>query len=148
MGMRPPVFFAPIFVSEDPKQVLFSFLAIKDMMEALCKVNIRYLQMYGERVPDIYKSGVVYDVEDGTEEWLTIPYIMAAKWGDCEDLACWRAAELVVRHRVNAKPDVRARRINGVWRAHAIVRLPDGSTEDPSVKLGMPDGGTSGLIGA
>lgn len=139
MGMRPAQIFAPIFEGNNPKQVLLSFLMLKSLLEGLCKANMAYIRLVG--APPIYKSGVRYVAEQSAENWLTIPYLLQKGQGDCEDLAAWRAAELRCQG-VNAIPDIRARQMpSGVWRAHAIVRLPDGSTEDPSLALGMKAGG-------
>lgn len=137
--MRPARVFSPIFVSDNPDDVLLSFLMLKGMIEGLCKANVAWLRIKG--APGIYESGVRYKPEMKAEDWLTIPFIIKRGYGDCEDLAAWRAAELRVKG-IAAKPDIRARKMpNGAWRAHAIVRLPDGSVEDPSAKLGMPTGG-------
>lgn len=62
------------------------------------------------------------------------------RWGDCDDLAPWRAAEL----RVSGE-DPRARAIaipSGPNRWHAIVQRSDGRREDPSLWAGMPGGST------
>lgn len=57
---------------------------------------------------------------------------------NCEDLACWRAAELRVRFGVQATPTFTYKvRANGSYLYHITVRLPDGRIEDPSRRLGM-----------
>jgi hypothetical protein len=66
------------------------------------------------------------------EDWCTAPVVAARGFGDCEDLACYRAAELQVRG-IHARPDVI--KFARVW--HIVVRMPDGSVEDPSKRLGM-----------
>jgi len=140
MGMRPAKVFAPIFTSNKKDDVLLSFLMLKGLIEGLAKANLAYIKIKG--APPIYQSGVRYKMELSSENWLTIPYLLATGYGDCEDLAAWRAAELQAQG-IKAKPDIRARIMpDGVWRAHALVRLPDGTIEDPSAKLGMPAGGT------
>jgi len=80
-------------------------------LEAMCRVNqshIRQFRHLAEKgikqpYPRLYKSGVHYERERGTEEWLDIPNILAGgsyagvypgPWDDCEGLACWRVAEL------------------------------------------------------
>ncbi len=83
--------------------------------------------------------------------------MIEAGWGDCEDLACWRVAELRAQG-VTASPYVKFRRIAGVYHFHALVgiyREQKGSAleapeegivmpesrlvkiEDPSLRLGM-----------
>jgi hypothetical protein len=57
---------------------------------------------------------------------------------NCEDLACWRAAELNVRHGVAAAPTfVWRKRPNGAYLYHIQTIHPDGRVEDPSRALGM-----------
>lgn len=73
----------------------------------------------------------------GEENWQDIPTILKAGSGDCEDLACWRAAELTERDGIPARPVYRWRHRPGLTIYHIVVRLPDGSIEDPSRRLGM-----------
>ena len=57
---------------------------------------------------------------------------------NCEDLACWRAAELRVRYNIAARPSFLWRRKpTGSYLYHIQVKHPDGRTEDPSRRLGM-----------
>lgn len=57
---------------------------------------------------------------------------------NCEDLACWRAAELRVRHNIMAEPTfIWKLRANGGYLYHILVKYPDGRIEDPSRTLGM-----------
>jgi hypothetical protein len=57
---------------------------------------------------------------------------------NCEDLACWRAAELRVRYGIQAEPTfIWKLRPNGGYLYHILVKLPDGRIEDPSRTLGM-----------
>lgn len=146
--MQPVVFKVQLF--RDPGDRERSQQGLLWMLEALCKINEGHL---AERpYPPLYESGVRYQRENGTEEWLDIPTIIEAGWGDCEDLACWRVAELRTQGK-HAGPYVRFRRIGGVFHYHALVRhyrpvaipyrgrvltrmVPD-EIEDPSRKLGM-----------
>ena len=56
---------------------------------------------------------------------------------NCEDLACYRIAELRVRHGENALPYVTAKKIGTFTLFHIQVEREDGSIEDPSRILGM-----------
>jgi hypothetical protein len=57
---------------------------------------------------------------------------------NCEDIACWRAAELDVRHRISARPiALEQKRPDGGMLYHIVVRYPNGQIEDPSKILGM-----------
>lgn len=113
-------------------------LAIKPFLEGLVTANLLYLATH--HVPLLYKSGVRYQEEPpGTvEEFAGIPVIIARGWGDCDDLAPWRCAEL---RRSGEKAKIRL-----TWRQpvpggrkefHVQVRREDGRIEDPSLILGM-----------
>lgn len=84
--------------------------------------------------PPLYESGVRYRAEP-REVWRHVGHVLAEGWGDCEDLAAWRAAELRVS---GEDPDAAVGTYrSGARRYHAIVVRGDGSIEDPSRKLGM-----------
>jgi hypothetical protein len=125
------------------------------MLEALCQINEGHLAQFP--YPPLYQAGVRYQREVNTEEWLDIPTVIEAGWGDCEDLACWRVAELR-RQGVTASPYVKFRRVDGVYHFHALVGIYEeraGATleshdagvvlpetrlvriQDPSLRLGM-----------
>lgn len=72
-----------------------SQLALVHLLDALTAMNVDYLKAYPD-TPPIYKSGVRYNTEVD-ENWKAIPDIIKDGEGDCEDLACWRAAELIMR---------------------------------------------------
>src|SRR5580704_15741152 len=71
----------------------------------------------------------------GDEHFDHAGIVMERKWGDCDDLAPWRAASLretgedagAVAIAVPSGPDM----------YHALVRRSDGSNDDPSVAAGM-----------
>lgn len=73
----------------------------------------------------------------GREHFRDIPRIMDNGGGDCDNLSSWRVAEL--RHAgINAAPYITCRaRPDGGMTYHALVRWPDGTSEDPSLLLGM-----------
>ena len=82
------------------------------LMECLCRVNQTHLQEFEalqkrglvkSNYPSVYRSGLHYETEKGTEIWPDIPSLLEGtmgagvypgNWGDCEDLACYRIAEL------------------------------------------------------
>lgn len=111
---------------------------LRVLLDALTVRDIAYLRRHPD-APMLYESGVVYQEEPpGAEDWQDIPTSLKLGWADCEDLAAWRAAELVVRHGVDARPDFTCDvRSDGSRLYHIFVRLPDGRTEDPSRELGM-----------
>lgn len=134
--MRPIVMKVLLF--DSPDDSARSRKAMLTMLEALCKINVGWLQSLPRRErPSLYRSDVIYQAEVGTEEWLDIPHILVARWGDCEDLACWRVAELRVAG-IEAHPYIRWKKRPGSGaRYHALVWRPGGRIEDPSLALGM-----------
>lgn len=110
-----------------------------DVLRALFAINVG--QVRRRLVPLLYSSGVRYQREArGREHW-NDALTCVQRWramrvgSDCEDLACWRAAELVA---LNVDPRARPMLRNvrpGL--KHAVVLRGDGSIEDPSKRLGM-----------
>lgn len=100
----------------------------------LLAVNVVLMRRGG--VPALYGSGIRYQREvKGREDWKDCARVAEDREGDCEDLACYRAAELVSSGEdLDARPAV-------IWTSprmlHAVVRRGDGSYEDPSRRLGM-----------
>lgn len=73
----------------------------------------------------------------GGEKFRDIPRIIEAGIVDCDNLACWRTAELR-ESGIAAMPYITWRkRLDGGMTYHALVLWPDGGTEDPSLLLGM-----------
>ena len=109
MGM-PKIEFRLQMFRGDWDQV-WSQLRMLWLMEALCRVNQTHLRQMNEfktrgltekPYPPIYRAGLHYETEKGTEIWPDIPSLMAGAmgegiypgpWGDCEDFACARVAE-------------------------------------------------------
>jgi hypothetical protein len=125
-----------LFHGEEDRPLSHKTLQV--MLDALCAIDMLYLQAHPE-VPDLFKSGVRYAEEPaGQEDWQDIPTTLGLGIGDCEDLACWRAAELNVRYGIKARPCFTFKvRPNGGYLYHIQVRYPDGRIEDPSRTLGM-----------
>jgi hypothetical protein len=111
--------------------------ALSHLLEALTAVNVAWLTEHPS-APLIYESGVRYEEEPhGRDDWQDIPETIALRVGDCEDLGCWRIAELRTRVREYAVPFVK-RSIEGPRTVyHIAVRRADGTLEDPSRILGM-----------
>lgn len=102
-------------------------------LQGLVAVN-RVLLRSGN-YPALYRAGVRYVPEPrGSENWQSIDGLYRARRGDCEDLACARAAELQVGGELRARAIVRR---SGKGRYHALVQRADGTLEDPSIVLGM-----------
>jgi hypothetical protein len=126
-------------------------LAIRPILESCVLNDMLYLHLH-KNVPALYASGVRYENEpswtfegEPVEEFALIPIVIARGWGDCDDLAPWRVAELRLRQKENAKIRIQWQRptrpdgTKGRKYFHIVVRRADGSVEDPSAKLGMHD---------
>lgn len=107
------------------------------MLPMLVGLNVDWLRR-NSFAPWLYYSGVRYQAEaPGKEQWLTIPIVLAQGFADCEDLACWRVAELIVRRGERAKAIWSGREKNGRRLYHIRVQRADWRVEDPSLILGM-----------
>ena len=107
-------------------------LDILNALDALTLWNVAYLRRH-PGMPALYEASVSYARETRPrEDWLPVPLVYRRGEGDCEDLACWRAAELQLRGiAARAIPH----RSSTGW--HIVVLLPGGRIEDPSAELGM-----------
>ncbi len=112
-------------------------LILTMLFEALIATNMAFLKNRPE-TPGLYASGIRYVEEPpGQEDWQDIPETLSRRTGDCEDLACWRIAELRVRDGEHALPFLKCAERDGHVLYHVAVRRIDGSLEDPSRVLGM-----------
>lgn len=114
-------------------------------LSLLTTVNVWQMRNMRAQVPPLYASRISrldrHDVhyqreERGHEEWLTAVLVAKQGAGDCEDLACYRAAELIVSGETAARAI--PMRTRAGW--HIVVRRADKSIEDPSSRLGMNAG--------
>lgn len=109
------------------------------LLEAGVRINVE-ARKRGYELPPLYASGVRYRREPkGQERWQSAPWLYEHGSGDCEDLSMARAAELRASGLVLARaiPKPPQARVGGGKLYHIIVDRGDGSTEDPSRKLGM-----------
>lgn len=116
---------------------------LQSLLEGLTMANVAYL-LQQPHTPNLYDAGIRYLEEDpGVDEWQDIPDTIARRFGDCEDLACWRVAELRVRGgepratREITVSDIPDKSGRVVTTYHILVRHQDGTIEDPSRLLGM-----------
>lgn len=139
--MRPLIMQVALFRNhaEDPTEHERSRLSMLYFLEALVNHDRLWLRQYPD-TPDIYDSGVKYKHKDEIEApaWQDIASCIGKKYGDCKDFAAWRVAELRERYGVDCHPVIVWRKVGEAYRFHALVEFADGSTEDPSVALGMP----------
>ena len=97
---------------------------------------LRYAQRAGRPFPQLYSSGVRYKRQPmvaGQERFQPIPRVLRRGNGDCDQLACWRAAELQLQGELARAIPVRV----NPRLMHVVVRRGDGRIEDPSKILGM-----------
>lgn len=105
------------------------------LINTLVSLNRDELRIH--RLPWLYKSGVRYQrepkIKGRSEKWKTITRLIKDGFGDCEDLASARIAELREKKKIRVTPWLKRR--GKTW--HVLVRYPDGTFEDPSKILGM-----------
>jgi hypothetical protein len=108
-------------------------------LAALVALNVAYARHGGWRIPPLYGGAIRYALEGRNhhgqrrERWLCAPEVARYGYGDCEDLACYRAMEL----RLLGEDAMAIARPTPIgW--HIQVRRGDGTIEDPSARLGMP----------
>lgn len=107
--------------------------ALESLLEGLVLTNRELLRR--SQLPPLYASGVRYKRErPGRERWQTCEQTYARGFGDCEDLASWRAAELRRAGEIGATCVVRK---TGPRLWHVLVGRENGMIEDPSRILGM-----------
>ncbi len=112
----------------------------KSLLSELTDKNVAFLHAH-PRLPLLYDSGIRYCREAaGREYWQDAHELYAALRGDCEDLACMRAAELRVRNGIHARPFLVRRHRGRLFLYHVLVQYPTGRLEDPSKILGMEGG--------
>lgn len=112
-------------IADDPEQ-------IRAAVTGLALVSLA--QMEAMPFPPLYTSGIRYQREpEGRENWQTASESLARGFGDCEDLAAYRAAELWAAGEPAA---IDIKRVNAEL-IHIRVRRSDGTIEDPSKLLGM-----------
>jgi len=139
--------------------------AVRTILQAAAEVNLALLKINREAfkksggkiplIPPLYRSGVRYKEEPVSwelEHFDTIPVVLGRKWGDCDDLAPWRAAELrFTGEDPHANIMVKWKGLpNGKRLYHVVVRRSNakadgkfffadkrGVYEDPSRVLGM-----------
>jgi hypothetical protein len=118
--------------------------AMRLLLDCLLQIAILELRAF-PNIPPVYKSGVKYRVRRspcGEDAWRDPLSCLEERIADCKDLACWRAAELIVRLGIMAKPVfIRQERPGDGPLYHILVEMPDGSYEDPSIILGMTAAG-------
>lgn len=111
---------------------------IQALLDVSQSISRAWLRAHPD-APSIYVSGVVYRREPraltrrGAEDFATAPVCLRRGWGDCDDLAPWRAAEIEVREGVPARAVLTPTRRG----YHVVVHRADGTVEDPSELLGM-----------
>ena len=109
---------------------------LEALLEGLVLLNLSQLRR--GLCPPLYHAGVRYQREPpGREDWFTAVKCFRKKHGDCEDLSAYLAASYRLVG-IEARAVVRQVR-PGL--KHVTVRLPDGTIEDPSKRLGMSGAG-------
>lgn len=113
----------------------------EEAAELLCKLielTMSRAMREAKSLPPLYRSGVKYVLQDPRACALRCPKeVYERKEGDCKQLIIYRIAELR-NAGVHATPRIIWLADKEKLSAHAQLRLPDHSIEDPSLHLGMP----------
>lgn len=125
---------------EDESARDLSQKGVLGFLQALTYWNQLYLRLHPD-TPLIYQSGIEYKIpeqyEGGIEHFRDIGRIIDNGGGDCDNVACWRAAELREMG-IDARPFITWRkRADGGTTYHVVVLYGNGTHEDPSLLLGM-----------
>ena len=135
--MRRVILELGLFDDDRTSEVTWSEDIVKLLLKILVYANLIYLRAH-PNAPKLYQSGVRYIREPlGVEYFQNVPSILRTGGADCEDLASWRVAELILEGEP-AEPAIRVTvKDDGFRLYHIQVRRADGSIEDPSAHLGM-----------
>ncbi len=131
------------------------------VLEALleCLVQINVALMRSQKFPDLYSTHVRYRQEPlGEENWRDAAIILQTGFGDCEDLAAYRVAELRVKYGIQARCIFRWKTFELETKAgkrwvklyHILVGVEKNGVlliEDPSKRLGMPSNAPEQTMG-
>jgi hypothetical protein len=123
-----------IDMQKDPE---FAFRNISRMLGTLTAINADFLEQ-NPNFPLLYMSGVRYHHDKNADYWRDAKATFDNRFGDCDNLSCWRAAELQVRFGINALPVwLHKKKADQTDLFHIVVQYPNLDIEDPSVALGM-----------
>ncbi len=143
--MYRPAFAVDSIGDLDPASIPLALACMGDLLLALTSIDRRYMRLYGERIPSLYSGKFRYrrlPPEPGTtcgdDDWADVITVLEKQRGegDCEDLACIRAAELAERFRIEgalAYPDLRVAEERSAFGRivaarhdyHVLVRWPE-----------------------
>lgn len=134
-----------LYLQEHPETPLIYKSGIKykvpEQFERADVPELGVLERYiaDNKAPDRVKAALksIAGQVGGGEHFRDIPRIIENGGGDCDNVASWRAAELCEMG-VPARPYITWReRADGGTTYHVIVMFDDGTSEDPSLLLGM-----------
>ena len=66
-----------------------ALLWILESMVTIARDELRHARLKGRKLPPLYRAGVRYLREEGTEDWKDPVTVFKDGFGDCEDLAIW-----------------------------------------------------------
>lgn len=105
---------------------------LEAFLEGMTALNTAIIRV--ENLPSVYEVARYKREPRGRENWLHAAKVAQLGLADCEDLACYRAAELRVREGEPARVVVLR---TGAKTLHAVVERADGEIEDVARALGM-----------
>lgn len=106
---------------------------LRGALEAVASVNVAYLKTRPDAMRPLYESGVRLARHDLlAESFSAIPAVQHRGFGDADDLAAWRVAEL---RQAGEQAEFRVVYKPSPYGGHVLtvqVRRADGTIEDPS----------------
>lgn len=106
--------------------------ALEGFLEGMTSLNTGIIRAEG--LPSVYEVARYRREPRGREQWYHASKVAEQGFGDCEDLAAYRAAELRVFEGEPARVVVQR---TGQKTLHAVVERADGTIEDVARALGM-----------
>lgn len=120
---------------------------LRAMIDLLVATNLAYLRACKRQayvVPRLYSGGVRYD---RTTWFEPIPALYGRTYGDCKSLSGALIAENTMKG-IDTAPVFRfVEYDNGIKDYHILVAKDDGTFEDPSKVLGMPESEVAKFFG-
>lgn len=146
--MYRPTFAVDSIGKDDAQNLDLAKEHMQCLLDCLTAINRSYIRR--RNYPDVMSCGVRYYEDNpppgstcGDDDWSDIETVMRRKFGDCDDLACVRAAQLQAKG-INARAIPLLRRSPGEHNYHIVVLWPPGLRSYPNTVYRDPSG--SGLL--
>ena len=100
----------------------------------LFQVNLHIIQTQETRIPNILGSCIYKPDDFGNDQWINILELSKRKVGDCEDIACGVAAQMLLHDNVDCEPYVYQ---SSEVDFHVVIKTKLHGLFDPCKLMGM-----------